>query len=88
MLSIVGLALLSTALAYIVFFHIMQVSGPTNVMLVTLLIPVSAVLLGTYLLGEVLTARQFAGAAVIGSALVIFDGRLLAWLRGDRSVNP
>ena len=86
--SIIGLALLSTALAYIVFFHIMQVSGPTNVMLVTLLIPVSAVFLGTYVLGEVLTARQFAGAAVIGSALVIFDGRLLSWLRGRGSVKP
>ena len=88
LLSIIGLALLSTALAYIVFFQILQVSGPTNVMLVTLLVPISAVLLGTMILGERLSLQQFAGAAVIGSALLIFDGRLLARLRRRRDVTP
>lgn len=86
--SIVGLAVLSTALAYIVFFHIMKVSGPTNAMLVTLLIPVSAVLLGTLVLGETLRLGQIVGAIVIGSALIIFDGRALAWLRRDAVLRP
>ena len=45
-LAMVGLAALSTALAYIVFFQILRRSGSTNVMLVTLLIPVTAILLG------------------------------------------
>ncbi len=41
-LAVIGLAALSTALAYIVFFQILRRSGATNVMLVTLLIPVTA----------------------------------------------
>ena len=81
--SIVGLAVLSTAIAYIVFFHILKVSGPTNAMLVTLLIPISAILLGSVVLNEMLLPQHFLGAAIIGSALVIFDGRLLAWRRGS-----
>ena len=42
-LAVIGLAALSTALAYIVFFQILRRSGATNVMLVTLLIPVTAI---------------------------------------------
>ena len=79
--AVVGLAVLSTALAYIVFFHIWAVSGPTNVMLVTLLIPVSAVALGVLFLDEHLLVQHIAGATVIGSALIIFDGRLGSWIR-------
>ncbi len=45
-LAVIGLAALSTALAYIVFFQILRRSGATNVMLVTLLVPVTAILLG------------------------------------------
>ena len=51
-LALLGLAALSTALAYIVFFQILRRSGSTNVMLVTLLIPVTAILLGYLVLGE------------------------------------
>lgn len=79
LLSLIGLAVLSTALAYIVFFRIMAVSGPANAMLVTLLIPVSAMVFGTLLLDEPLAARQLAGAAVIGLSLVLIDGRVLGY---------
>ena len=78
--AVVGLAAVSTALAYIVFFRISATAGPTNVMLVTLLIPVSATALGTLVLGESLAPRQIAGALVIASGLVVIDGRLLGWL--------
>ena len=76
-LAVLGLALLSTALAYILFFRINATAGPTNVMLVTLLIPVTATLLGVLILGETLTFQQVAGALVIASGLVAIDGRLL-----------
>ncbi|MEL6872056.1 MAG: DMT family transporter [Pseudomonadota bacterium] len=75
-LSIIGLAVLSTAIAYMIFFHILSVSGPTNVMLVTLLVPVSAIALGTLVLGETLLARHIVGAFVIGAGLLVIDGRL------------
>lgn len=80
-LAVVGLAALSTALAYIVFFQILRRSGATNVMLVTLLIPVTAILLGWLVLGEPISAREIAGAIVIGSALLVIDGRALRLLR-------
>ena len=76
-LAVIGLASLSTALAYIVFFQILRRSGATNVMLVTLLIPVTAILLGYLVLGEQISLREIAGALVIGSALLLIDGRIL-----------
>ncbi len=75
--AVIGLAALSTALAYIVFFQILRRSGATNVMLVTLLIPVTAILLGVLVLGEKISLREIAGALVIGSALLVIDGRVL-----------
>ena len=54
---------LSTALAYIVFFQILRRSGPTNVMLVTLLIPVTAILLGYLVLGETISLARDPGRA-------------------------
>ncbi|MCK1672886.1 DMT family transporter [Bradyrhizobium sp. 150] len=80
-LAVLGLAGLSTALAYIVFFQILRRSGATNVMLVTLLIPVTAILLGWLVLGEPIWMREIAGAIVIGSALLVIDGRVLELLR-------
>jgi len=76
-LAVIGLSALSTALAYIVFFQILRRSGATNVMLVTLLIPVTALLLGYLVLGEKISAQEIAGALVIGSALLLIDGRPL-----------
>jgi drug/metabolite transporter (DMT)-like permease len=80
-LAVVGLAALSTALAYIVFFQILRRSGATNVMLVTLLIPVTAILLGYLVLGEQISLREIAGAFVIGSALLLIDGRVLKFFQ-------
>jgi drug/metabolite transporter (DMT)-like permease len=80
-LAVLGLAALSTALAYIVFFQILRRSGATNVMLVTLLIPVTAILLGWLMLGEPISVREIAGAIVIGSALLVIDGRILNLLQ-------
>jgi len=80
-LALLATAALSTALAYVVFFQILVRSGASNVMLVTLLIPVTAILLGHFVLGEPLAAREIIGALVIGGALLIVDGRLLRLVR-------
>lgn len=80
--SVGGLAIVSTALAYILFFRILATAGATNLMLVTLLIPVSAILLGTLVLGERLGANHFLGMALIALGLAAIDGRLFAWRRG------
>jgi drug/metabolite transporter (DMT)-like permease len=69
--AIAGLAILSTALAYLIFFRVLASSGATNLLLVTFLIPVSAVLLGFLFLGEQLEPRHFAGMGLIALALEI-----------------
>jgi drug/metabolite transporter (DMT)-like permease len=87
--AILGLAALSTALAYVIFFRLLASAGATNLMLVTFLIPVSALLLGALVLGEPVVPRQLLGMALIGAGLVAIDGRLLTGWRpvrpGDRS---
>lgn len=75
--AIAALAVASTALAYVVFFQILASAGAVNTALVTLLVPVSAILLGTLLLGERLDPQHFAGMALIGVGLLAVDGRLL-----------
>ncbi len=79
--ALMGLALLSTALAYVLYFRILAVAGPTNLLLVTFLIPVTAIGLGAWVLGERLQPQQFAGMLLIGLALVLLDGRLPRFLR-------
>jgi len=83
--ALVGVAAISTALAYVLYFRILSTAGATNLLLVTFLIPVSAILLGTLFLGEVMSARHFAGMALIGTGLAAIDGR--AW-RAARGVDP
>jgi drug/metabolite transporter (DMT)-like permease len=85
--AVLGLAVLSTAVAYIIYFRILGSSGATNILLVTFLIPVSAILLGVTLLGETLQPRHFAGMLLIGLGLAAIDGRMLPWRRSvGRSV--
>ena len=80
--AILGLALLSTALAYILYFRILATAGATNLLLVTFLIPVSAILLGVAMLGERLYLEQVLGMLLIGLGLAAIDGRPANWLRG------
>lgn len=76
--AVIALALVSTALAYILFFRILASGGATNISLVTLLVPVSAILLGSIFLSEQLRPNDFAGMLLIGCGLVAIDGRFFA----------
>ena len=79
--AIVGSAVLSTSLGYVLYFRILATAGATNLLLVTFLIPVSAIIMGTFGLGEHLEVRQFAGLAFIGAGLAAIDGRPLTLFR-------
>ena len=79
--ALAGLALLSTALAYVLYFRILAAAGATNLLLVTFLIPVTAILLGALFLGERLAPRHFAGMTLIGLSLAAIDGRMVRFLR-------
>jgi drug/metabolite transporter (DMT)-like permease len=73
--AVTGLALISTVIAYVIFFHVLARAGATNVLLVTFLQPVSAVAMGALFLGERLTGIEGVGMAIILASLVIADGR-------------
>ena len=79
--AMVGLALLCTSLAYILYFRLLESAGATNSLLVTFLIPITAILLGAIVLHEHLAPRHFAGMALIAAGLAAIDGRLLRWRR-------
>ena len=81
-LAVLGLASISTAFAYGLYFRILTSAGATNLSLVTILIPPGAILLGVAFLGEELLARHLAGLGLIIAGLVVNDGRLLrGWRR-------
>ena len=82
-LAILGLALVSTAFAYLLFFRLLTLAGATNASLVTLLVPPSAILLGAIFLGERLMPTDIAGLALIALGLLVLDGRILERLRGQ-----
>ena len=79
--SLVGLGVLSTAFAYILFFRILSAAGATNLSIVTFLIPVSAIILGILFLDEVLEPKHIVGMALIGAGLACIDGRMLRVFR-------
>ena len=79
--AVLGLATISTAFAYIIYFRVLATAGATNILLVTFLIPVSAMFLGTVFLSEQLAGRHFMGMALIGAGLAAIDGRLLVRIR-------
>jgi drug/metabolite transporter (DMT)-like permease len=84
-LAVVAMGIVSTALAYILFFQILASAGATNLVLVTFLIPVSAILLGIVVLGEALKLQHIIGMAFIAAGLAAIDGRLLRRFRPSAS---
>ncbi|MBT3437179.1 MAG: DMT family transporter [Oceanospirillaceae bacterium] len=82
--SILTLAVFSTALAYVLYFKILASAGATNIMLVTLLVPVSAILLGSIFLHEALEWVHFVGMGLIALGLAVIDGRLFTSVRNRK----
>lgn len=75
--AIIALALFCTALGYVLYFRLIATSGATNALLVTLLVPPVAILLGSLFLGEALASQDFIGLGLIALGLAAIDGRLL-----------
>ncbi|MCI4661820.1 MAG: DMT family transporter [Neomegalonema sp.] len=80
-LALLALGIGATALAYLLYFRIMAEAGAANTMLVTLIVPPFAVLLGWLVLGETLSLDDLAGFALIAAGLLVIDGRVLGALR-------
>lgn len=74
--ALLGLAALSTALAYVLYFAILVRAGAANLMLVTLLIPPFAIGLGAMFLGERIGPEAWIGFAIIAVGFAVNDGRV------------
>jgi drug/metabolite transporter (DMT)-like permease len=74
--AVVVLAVLSTALAYLLYFRLLASSGATNLSLVSLLIPVTATLMGWGLPDAALETHQILGFSLTAAGLLLMDGRL------------
>jgi len=79
--AITALALLCTAFGYVLYFRLIDRAGATNALLVTLLVPPVAILLGGLFLGEQLAPQDFLGLGLIALGLAAIDGRLVSLLR-------
>ena len=78
--AIAALAIFCTALGYVLYFRLIEHAGATNALLVTLLVPPVAILLGATFLGETLAPQDFAGLGLIALGLAAIDGRVVSLL--------
>jgi drug/metabolite transporter (DMT)-like permease len=82
--AVVALALLCTAFGYVLYFRLIDRAGATNALLVTLMVPPTAILLGALFLNETLAPQDFLGLGLIAFGLAAIDGRLLSVFAGRR----
>lgn len=79
--ALVGLGVVYTAFAYLIYFKVLAKAGPTNILLVTFLVPVSAITLGSFFLEERLDTNAYIGMVIIFVGMIAIDGRLLKMVR-------
>jgi drug/metabolite transporter (DMT)-like permease len=72
--SMLGLAFLSTAVAYLIYFRLIENVGPTSTVTVTLLVPVFGLLFGVLLLEEPFGPGTLAGLGIILTSVVLITG--------------
>lgn len=82
--AIAGMGIFGAGLASLCHFTVLRRAGATNALLVTLIMPLTPILLGGLFLGEKLTQRDMLGACVIAAALILIDGRVLRHVRSWR----
>lgn len=86
--SVLALALLCEALAFLIYFRLLARVGATNSALISLLVPATAIFLGAAVLGEALLPRHFIGLAVIGCGLLVTDGGVIDYIRSRFRAKP
>ena len=73
-LSVLGLALLCTAVAYLLYFYLIANVGPTKTLTVTFLVPVFGLLFGVFLLNEPFGLGTFVGSVIILVSVALVTG--------------
>lgn len=79
--AVLELGLIGTTVAYLLYFRILRRSGASNVLLVTFLIPVTALFVGILFLDEHLSGIHFIGMGLIASGLLALDGRIFSFFK-------
>ena len=74
--AIIYIAGLATTCAYLLYYRVLSMAGSGNLMLVTLLIPPIAIILGAVVLSEDLNSQALLGFAIIAAGMIVLDGRL------------
>ncbi len=82
--AVLGLSVLGTAFAYMLYFHIIRTAGATNTLLVTFMVPVTALLMGVVVLGESLSQYALLGMLVIFAGLIAVDGRVIRYFLSEK----
>ncbi|MGH1349624.1 MAG: DMT family transporter [Methyloligellaceae bacterium] len=85
--AIIALGVFCTAIAYIIFFQILEKAGATATSLVAFLIPISALILANLFLGEQLSGSDIPGIALVFIGLILIDGRILKFLNQEKLGN-
>lgn len=75
--AIIYISLAATAVAYMLYYRVLAAAGASNLMLVTLIIPPIAIILGAFVLNETLTANAFIGLGIIAAGMLVLDGRIV-----------
>ncbi|MBV8603028.1 MAG: DMT family transporter [Candidatus Eremiobacteraeota bacterium] len=76
-LAFLGIAILGTAVAYLLYYKILREAGAVNAVLVTFLVPIGALILGALFLHERIEPNALVGMALIFCGLAAIDGRAL-----------
>lgn len=83
--SLLAIGIFSTGCAFIVFFKLLSTTGPTNLQLVTFMVPVGAITLGIMFLDEVLLPQHLIGMTLIGLGITFIDGRIMRYFKRSRT---
>ena len=79
LLSVVWLGVFGSSLAYLIYFRLVHVLGPTRMSLITYVMPIIGIVLGVIVLKEQIDVRTIAGTAIIFAGVGLVNSR-----RGSR----
>lgn len=79
--AVFGMGTLGMGLASLCHYTVLRRAGTTNALVVTLIMPLTPILLGGFFLGDRLSVTDMIGAGIIAAALLLIDGRILHALR-------
>lgn len=85
-LAVLYLGIFSTALAFYIFFYILEVHGAFQASLITYLVPIVATLVGVFVLGETISVLAVGGFALVAIGFGLLKRDAIAEVVSDSPV--